>query len=83
MCGASITVEHNFVGNKFTSVYCHMITHSTPFKAGDTVNVGDVVGKIGVTGITTGPHLHLEIRLNDIPVDPYAFLKQAAGNPPA
>jgi len=83
MCGASITIEHNVGGNKFTSVYCHMITRSTPFKAGDSVKVGDVVGKIGVTGITTGAHLHLEIRVSDIPVDPYSFLKQAAGNPPA
>jgi murein DD-endopeptidase MepM/ murein hydrolase activator NlpD len=82
MCGASITIEHNVGGNKFTSVYCHMITHSTSLKAGDTVSVGDKVGQIGLTGITTGAHLHLEIRLSDIPVDPYAFLKQAAGNPP-
>jgi murein DD-endopeptidase MepM/ murein hydrolase activator NlpD len=83
MCGASVTIEHNVGGNKFTSVYCHMITHSTSLKAGDTVSVGDKVGQIGLTGITTGAHLHLEIRLSDIPVDPYAFLKQAAGNPPA
>jgi murein DD-endopeptidase MepM/ murein hydrolase activator NlpD len=83
MCGASITIEHNVGGNKFTSVYCHMITHSTSLKAGDTVSVGDKIGQIGLTGITTGAHLHLEIRLSDIPVDPFAFLKQAAGNPPA
>ena len=43
MCGASITIEHNVGGNKFTSVYCHMITHSTPFKAGDSVKAGDVI----------------------------------------
>lgn len=82
MCGASVTIEHNVSGNKFTSVYCHMITNSTSLKAGDTVSVGAVVGKIGNTGVTTGPHLHLEVRINELPVDPYAFLKQAAGNPP-
>lgn len=81
-CGVAIFIEHNVSGTKFTSVYCHMVVDSTPFKAGDTVSKGDLVGNIGLTGITTGPHLHLEIRINDVPVDPYAFLVQHAGKSP-
>lgn len=82
-CGVAIFIEHNVSGTKFTSVYCHMVVDSTPFKAGDTVSKGDLVGNIGLTGITTGPHLHLEIRINDVPVDPYAFLVQHAGKSPS
>lgn len=78
-CGVAVFIEHNVDGNKFTSVYCHMVVDSPPVKAGDTVQKGDQVGNIGLTGITSGPHLHLEIRVNDIPIDPYAFLVQHAG----
>lgn len=81
-CGVSIFIEHNVDGTKFTSVYCHMVPGSPPFKAGDTVSKGDQVGNIGLTGITTGPHLHLEIRIGDTPVDPYTFLVQRAGKSP-
>jgi murein DD-endopeptidase MepM/ murein hydrolase activator NlpD len=81
-CGVSIFIEHNVDGTKFTSVYCHMVPGSPPFKAGDTVKKGDLVGNIGLTGVTTGPHLHLEIRVGDSPIDPYAFLVQRAGKSP-
>ncbi|MDH6531945.1 murein DD-endopeptidase MepM/ murein hydrolase activator NlpD [Aurantimicrobium minutum] len=81
-CGVSIFIEHNVDGTKFTSVYCHMVPGSPPFKAGDTVNKGDLVGNIGLTGLTTGPHLHLEIRVGDSPIDPYTFLVQRAGKSP-
>jgi murein DD-endopeptidase MepM/ murein hydrolase activator NlpD len=56
-----------------------MVVDSPTVKAGDTVSKGDLIGNIGLTGITSGPHLHLEIRVNDIPIDPYAFLVQHAG----
>lgn len=78
-CGVAVFIEHNVDGNKFTSVYCHMVVDSVPVKTGDTVSKGELIGNIGLTGITTGPHLHLEIRVNDIPIDPYAFLVQHAG----
>ncbi|MEY4533125.1 MAG: hypothetical protein RI926_894 [Actinomycetota bacterium] len=78
-CGVAVFIEHNVDGNKFTSVYCHMVVDSPTVKAGDTVSKGDLIGNIGLTGITSGPHLHLEIRVNDIPIDPYAFLVQHAG----
>ena len=81
-CGVAVFIEHNLDGTKFTSVYCHMVIGSPTVTAGQTVKKGDFVGNIGLTGVTTGPHLHLEIRINDAPVDPYAFIVQRAGKAP-
>jgi murein DD-endopeptidase MepM/ murein hydrolase activator NlpD len=41
---------------------------------GDHVNRGDVIGYIGITGLTTGPHLHYEVRLGSSYVNPMQFL---------
>lgn len=82
MCGTSMTVDSNINGNQFSAVYCHMQVGSMPFKMGDSIKAGDIVGTVGLTGITTGPHLHLEIRVRDQPIDPWPFLIQYAGNPP-
>lgn len=78
-CGVAVFIEHNVDGTKFTSVYCHMVIGSPTVTAGETVKKGDLIGNIGLTGVTTGPHLHLEIRVADSPVDPYSFLVQHAG----
>lgn len=83
MCGSSVMIDSNVNGTLFTTVYCHMITKSTKLSVGQSVKAGDIVGQIGLTGITTGPHLHLEIRINDVPIDPWAFLVQRSGNPPS
>lgn len=83
MCGASIMIDSNIKGTQFTTVYCHMILHSMKYTVGQTVKAGDVIGQIGLTGITTGAHLHLEVRINDVPIDPWPFLVQHAGNPPS
>lgn len=79
-CGASVFIEHNVNGEQFTSVYCHMMV-GIPVKPGDVVTKGQVVGNIGMTGMTTGPHLHLEIQRGGTPQDPKPFLIQRAGNP--
>lgn len=47
-------------------------------KAGDTVAVGHVIGLLGSTGNSTGPHCHFEVRVNGQPVDPIPFLPPLA-----
>lgn len=39
------------------------------------VTAGQVIGRVGMTGNTTGPHLHLEVRINDVPVNPLTWLR--------
>jgi murein DD-endopeptidase MepM/ murein hydrolase activator NlpD len=47
---------------------------------GATVKPGDVIGYVGATGNTTGPHLHFEVRLNDEPIDPVPFMAGKGAN---
>lgn len=55
-----------------TTLYAHMsVIHAAP---GDRVDQGEVIGEIGSTGFSTGPHLHFEVRVNGEPKDPQAFL---------
>jgi murein DD-endopeptidase MepM/ murein hydrolase activator NlpD len=43
-------------------------------KTGDEVNKGDVIGLVGSTGRSTGPHLHWGVRINNIRVDPLSLI---------
>ena len=55
-----------------TTLYAHMsVIHAS---VGDRIDQGEVIGEIGSTGLSTGPHLHFEVRVNGTPRDPVAFL---------
>lgn len=70
--GQHVYVEHSpFI----TSLYAHLSTIAV--KPGDTVNAGDPIGTIGLTGWSTGPHLHLEIYSEGKSVNPLPLLKPA------
>lgn len=68
--GRLVEVDH---GHGFKSRYGHL--SGTTVKKGDTVEVGDLVGKMGTTGRSTGDHLHFEVWFNGKPYDPIEFLK--------
>jgi murein DD-endopeptidase MepM/ murein hydrolase activator NlpD len=52
--------------------YCHL--SKVGVKQGQHVTAGETIGRVGMTGNTTGPHLHLEVRVNDRPTDPEVYL---------
>jgi murein DD-endopeptidase MepM/ murein hydrolase activator NlpD len=67
--GNCIIVQHK---NDFQTLYGHL-SHIN-VRDGQSVGTGDVIGKVGATGRTTGAHLHYEIRKNGKPVNPAKFL---------
>lgn len=76
--GQALYIEHQINGQSVQSLYAHMQRNSSPLQVGDVVQVGEFVGLVGNTGTSTGPHLHLEIRINGTHVDPFAWLKENA-----
>ena len=70
--GKVVEVSH---GNGMMTRYAHMSAWKA--KAGDTVDAGDVIGLIGNTGRSTGPHLHFEVHVHGRAVNPRPFLETA------
>ena len=73
--GKHIVIDH---GNNITSIYAHL-DKIFVIKGQDIKTTDQVIGKEGSTGWSTGPHLHFEIRVYGIPVNPRTFLGE--GNP--
>jgi murein DD-endopeptidase MepM/ murein hydrolase activator NlpD len=68
--GNMVEINHH---NGLSTRYGHL--SKILVKVGQHVTIGQVVGLIGSTGRSTGPHLHYETRVNDVAVDPQKFLK--------
>jgi len=68
--GRIIIIDH---GNGISTRYAHLSGYAVT--AGQRVNRGDVIGYVGESGRSTGPHLHYEVRINDTPVNPYKYLR--------
>jgi murein DD-endopeptidase MepM/ murein hydrolase activator NlpD len=67
--GNVIIIEH---GGGFTTLYGHMSRRAA--SDGDEVSAGDLIGYVGSTGHSTGPHLHFETRVNGSPQNPRRYL---------
>ena len=67
-CGNGVRIDH---GDGWTSLYCHLRRGSTMVVEGDAVEAGQPLGLVGLSGQTSFPHLHFDIRYKDRPVDPF------------
>ena len=68
--GYLVEIRHNY---GFTTRYAHLDSNLTR-KVGEFVNKGDLIALSGNTGLSTGPHLHYEVRLSGQPVNPSSYL---------
>jgi murein DD-endopeptidase MepM/ murein hydrolase activator NlpD len=74
--GVTVVVDHVIDGKLVSTRYAHMQYNSLRVTAGQTVSVGDVIGRVGSTGKATGPHLHFEVLLDGTThVDPMAWME--------
>ena len=71
--GNCVEIDH---GNGLMTRYAHMSRFAT--RVGQPVDAGAIIGAIGNTGRSTGPHLHFEVRMHDRPLNPRPFLEAAA-----
>jgi murein DD-endopeptidase MepM/ murein hydrolase activator NlpD len=70
--GNVVYVSHGF---GYSTRYGHLSTFAV--RPGDHIKRGDIIGHVGSTGRSTGPHLHYEVRLNNVPVNPLAYILNA------
>ena len=64
----------------FATVYGHLEGYTRDLEEGLEVEVGDVIGYVGSTGRSTGPHLHLEFDIDGVKVDPKIFMNIITGS---
>ncbi|MFN3721578.1 MAG: M23 family metallopeptidase [Paracoccaceae bacterium] len=67
-CGNGLVIDH---GNGWETQYCHMANGSLLVKPDQPVAAGQPLGLVGLSGNTEFPHLHLSVRHNGNPVDPF------------
>jgi murein DD-endopeptidase MepM/ murein hydrolase activator NlpD len=68
--GKMVEIDH---GNGFSTRYGHL--SEIEVKVGQKIAIGQIVGRVGSTGRSTGPHLHYETRIDGDAVDPQKFLR--------
>ena len=68
-CGNGVVIAND---QGWETQYCHLKQGSISVKVGDNIQAGDVVGKIGLSGRTQFPHVHVSVRRNGNRIDPFA-----------
>jgi murein DD-endopeptidase MepM/ murein hydrolase activator NlpD len=79
--GNHVIIEHGDLlgdGTDIQTLYAHMQHGSVNVRTGDPVHVGDFLGLVGSTGTATGIHLHFEVVVDGVQVDPFKWLKANA-----
>ena len=69
--GREVIIDH---GGGVTTIYGHLSAFA--MIAGQLVKQGQIIGYIGSAGRSTGPHLHYEVRVNNMPVNPHKYLRE-------
>ena len=65
--GNYIRLQH---GPEYQTVYAHLSSITKGLRKGDTVKYGEIIGKVGQTGLATGPHLHYELKVDGVQINP-------------
>ena len=73
--GITVEIQHS---KSYETLYAHLSKLAAGIRRGSKVNQGQIIGYVGSTGRSTGPHLHYEVRVNDRPVNP-TRIKSAGG----
>jgi murein DD-endopeptidase MepM/ murein hydrolase activator NlpD len=71
--GNMVVIQHS---GSYSTAYAHMSHIASGIKRGTRVSQGDVIGYVGTSGWSTGPHLHYEFRVNDTARDPNSIVVQ-------
>lgn len=75
--GRTVIIDH---GNGYSTLYAHLNRFAAGLTKGDTVRRGQPIGLVGQSGLTTGPNLHFEIRVDGIPRNPLQVALPAAAS---
>lgn len=67
-CGNAVRIDH---GDGWQTLYCHLKEGSVAVTQGQQVNTGDVLGEVGLSGLTNAPHIHLGVLKDGEIVDPF------------
>lgn len=70
--GNLIEIRHE---NNLKTLYAHMSSFVTGMKSGKRVKRGQMIGRVGSTGLSTGPHLHFGLYRNNVPINPLSNVK--------
>lgn len=71
--GNTIKIRHT---NGYTSLYAHQKSFRNGMHVGSSVKQGDIIGYVGSTGLSSGPHLHFGMYIGSTPVDPLSVMKK-------